>query len=353
MKIGACGRGDMNEGNATRRDVIALGLAALGSACAQQVQAGDRRPHDLPADDAPLALVSRHLQWTSAEDGIAIAAKAGFPSIAWTVRPGAHVAPDAVETELPRIVSRTRAAGLATPLIITAINDVDSPGAEAILATMQSLGIRLYRIGAPRYDYKREFAPQYAEFRARLQRLARLNARYGVTAVVHTHSYANTIGGSAWDLWMVLQDLDPDLVAINFDIGHVTAKGGAGWRDSLHAAHAHVRAFSVKDFHWVRRLDAGLGEWPWQTEFVRPGDGMVNFAAAFSYLKAIRFSGPIETYYEYKVEVPGRAAPVDMLGTDFGKWQLEMPREMFVSLLKRDVDFYKAAYAKAAPNLES
>ena len=35
-----------------------------------------------------------------------------------------------------------------------------------------------------------------------------------------------------------------------------------------------------------------------------------------------------------------------MLGTDFGKWKLEMPKSQFVSLLQRDVKFYNALLAE-------
>jgi L-ribulose-5-phosphate 3-epimerase len=168
----------------------------------------------------------------------------------------------------------------------------------------------------------------------------------------HTHSYANTIGGSGWDLWMLMRQLDPRYMGINFDIGHVTAKGGNGWRESIRAAHKHVLAVSVKDFHWVQKKVAG-DEWPWETVFVSPGQGMVNFNDFFAYLHSINFDGPIETYFEYKVDVPGLAAPMDMLGTDYGKWKLEMPEDAFRALLKRDVTFYKGHLRKAGFNVAS
>ena len=37
----------------------------------------------------------------------------------------------------------------------------------------------------------------------------------------------------------------------------------------------------------------------------------------------------------------------DMLGTDFGKWKLEMTRAQYTALLKRDVDFYTKALSDA------
>jgi hypothetical protein len=90
---------------------------------------------------------------------------------------------------------------------------------------MRSLGIRLYRAAAPRrYRYDAPIQPQFDAFRRKLESLVRLNQEYDVQAAFHTHSYADTIGGSAWDLWAVLRDLDPRYIGLNFDIGHVTAK---------------------------------------------------------------------------------------------------------------------------------
>ena len=68
---------------------------------------------------------------------------------------------------------------------------------------------------------------------------------------------------------------------------------------------------------------------------------MVDFTGMLSYFKSVGFGGPVELYQEYYVTVPGVAEPVNMLGTDYGKWQLEMP------LLRRDVDFYTKALTES------
>jgi len=73
------------------------------------------------------------------------------------------------------------------------------------------------------------------------------------------------------------------------------------------------------------------------------GEGMVDFSGMLSYFKSVGFAGPVELYQEYQVNVPGVAEPVNMLGTDFGRWKLEMPKAQYVSLLKRDVTFYTNA----------
>jgi hypothetical protein len=77
------------------------------------------------------------------------------------------------------------------------------------------------------------------------------------------------------------------------------------------------------------------------------GEGMVDFKSMLSYFKSTGFAGPVELYQEYSVTVPGVAEPVNMLGTDFGKWKLEMPKSQYLSLLKRDVSFYTGVMTEA------
>jgi hypothetical protein len=325
--------------------VLATGAGVPFSVESQEIVADPAKP--TPRKTPNLALVSRHIQWTDADHGIVVAKDAGFHAILWTVRRGAHIEPEQVETELPRVVGLTRAAGMATPMIITDIGDVASDRAEAILATMQQLGIQLYRAAAPRYDYDAPFPPQYAACKKKLAAVARLNEKYRTTAAFHTHSYANTIGGSAWDLWTLMTDLDPRYIGLNYDIGHVTAKGGAGWRESIRAVGPYLHSVSVKDFYWEKEPSVPAGQWPWRCRFVRPGDGMVDFSEFFRYLQSIGFQGPLENYFEYTVNVPGTDKPFDMLGTDYKKWNLAMPQETFVSYLKRDVSFYNSLWQEA------
>jgi sugar phosphate isomerase/epimerase len=334
-----------------RRALAMFALAAAPTSVAFSAENQERSASasiPTPRNKPLLSLVSRHIQWTDAENGITVAKEAGFPAILWTVRRGAHVEPEQVETELPRIVELTKASGMETPMIITNIGDVTSDHAEAILATMQKLGIGLYRAAAPRYDYNAPFEAQYSACKKKLAALAKLNEKYATTAAFHTHSYADTIGGSAWDLWMLMTDLDPRYIGLNYDIGHVTAKGGAGWRESIRAVGPYLHSVSIKDFYWEKEsTNVSTGQWPWRCHFVRPGDGMVDFPDFFRYLQSIGFQGPLENYFEYTVNVAGQEKPLDMLGTDYKKWKLEMSRAAFVGYLRRDVGFYDDVWHEA------
>ena len=280
------------------------------------------------------------------EEAVTVAAEAGCKAIAWTVRSGAHMEVENVERDLPKAVALAHKAGLQTPMLITAIVDAKSARAEAILETMRGVGIRYYRAPSFRYDYAQELEPQLEALKPRIESLVRLNQKYGTTAMYHTHSATGNIGGGVWDLWMILKQFDRQYVGLNYDLGHATIRGGTGWMETSHFAHAMVHGLSVKDFRWVKRA-GNRGSGAWSPEMVPPGEGMVDFKNMLAYFKSVGFAGPIELYQEYSVNVPGIAEPVNMLGTDLGKWKLEMPKSQYVALLKRDVDFYTGALTDA------
>src|SRR3954468_9504889 len=103
-------RAKQDRSNSSRREALTLLLSATASAASSRVAYAQGTAKPVVRDQPNLALVSRHLQWTDAETGIAVAKEAGFPAILWTVRRGAHIEPPQVEKELPRIVKLTRAA---------------------------------------------------------------------------------------------------------------------------------------------------------------------------------------------------------------------------------------------------
>jgi sugar phosphate isomerase/epimerase len=323
----------------SRRDVLkAMAAVPVASAVSAVAPA---RGAQRPGEPGRLALVSRHVQWADIEEGAAVAAEAGFTAIAWTCRPGAHILPENVERDLPRAMAAASRNGLAVPMLITAINTANAPRAEAILGSMRQAGITRYRAPNFRYDYSRDLIPQWEALKPQLAVLAELNEKYGTTAMFHTHSSQGSVGGGLWDLWLLVRDFAPSVLAINYDLGHAFVRGGTEWMQTARFAHRHVAALSVKDVHWVRRKDAAPGTWPWTPEFVPPGQGMVNFRDMFMYFKSAGFNGPIEVYYEYDVPLAdGRT--MNMLGTNYGTWQLEMPRAQFIAYLKRDLDFYRA-----------
>ena len=242
-----------------------------------------------------VSIFSKHLHFLDGEALATAAAQLGFDAIDLTVRRGGHVEPERVTRDLPRLASLIQKSHLDLSMLTTDIVDANSPFAEDILRTMQQLGIRYYRWGGFKYDYSHPLELQLEALKSRVASLAKLNRRYGTTAMYHTHSGVGMVGASIWDLHIILKDFDPNYVAINYDIAHATIEGGfGGWINSFEIAKPHIRGIAVKDFIWVK----GAGN-RWKAEFVPLGTGMVHLSEFFRMVKQSGFSGPVQLHFEY------------------------------------------------------
>jgi len=201
-----------------------------------------------------VGLFSRHLQWTNVERAIDVTRQIGFDAIEWAVRPGGHISPERVETDLPKVVESSRKAGLAVTMIATAILDARSPYAEAILRTAQGLGIRYYRGGMFRYDYHGDLEQQLDALKPRVATLVELNQKYGMTIAYHTHSGPGNIGGNVWDLWTVIKQFDPEIIA--FFLEH-RLRRGARLQNGKACGSIFFRTDLVE-----RRIDGHVGRGP-------------------------------------------------------------------------------------------
>jgi sugar phosphate isomerase/epimerase len=348
-----------------RREALkVLGSAPMLGAAAFAQRGGDRgRPQfDGPLTSSPtavaggkplLTLYSISLQWASYEEAADTAANAGWPAIGWTVRGGGHVLPENVRRDLPKAVAAAKKSGLHVPIIITPVRDSDYEYAEAYLDTMSKLGLRYYQ--APpfgQYDYTKDLQPQIDLWKPRVEKLAKLNEKYGTTAVYHMEGGAGNIGGGGWDLWLAVKDFDTKYVGMDMDLGHGTMKGGPEVWELFRFAHKNILSVASKDIRWAKKTDIPQGprrsdpstDWPWTADYVVPGTGMVNFKAAFEYMKSIGFSGSFLHYSEYFVNVPGRQEPVSLLRPNVPK---DVPKDLYIASLRRDYDFFAKMISQA------
>lgn len=250
-----------------------------------------------------ISIFSKHLQFVQGAELAKAAADLGFDGVDITVRKGGHIAPERVKETLPPLVATLRKQGLEVPMITTDIADADTPFTEDILRTASSLGIHHYRFGAFKYASDRPIPAQLDDFRARLEKLAKINAKYQTSAMYHTHSGVGLVGAPIWDLYIVMKDIDPKLIGINYDIGHATIEGGlGGWIDSWRVAGPHVRGIALKDFVWSK------GPRGWREQWTPIGEGMVHFPQFLGMVAESDFNGPVQVHYEYPLPESDRAA---------------------------------------------
>jgi sugar phosphate isomerase/epimerase len=139
----------------------------------------------------------------------------------------------------------------------------------------------------------------------------------------HTHSGVGLVGASIWDLYVVMRDLDPKLVGVNFDVAHATIEGGVGgWINSFRITGPHLRGIAVKDFVWARDAKG-----KWKEQWTPIGEGMVHWPEFWSMVKQAGFDGPLQVHFEYP---------------------LPEAREGTYAAMKRDLAALRAQLAKAA-----
>jgi len=296
-------------------------LLGAGTVWAASALAFDEKP----TPKLKVAIFSKHLHFLQGAELARAAKEVGFDGIDITVRKGGHVEPERVREDLPPLVSIIRKSGLEVPMITTDIVDADTPCTEDILKTMADLAIPRYRwmpSGALKYNYAEPYPPQLERLKPRIARLAALNARYKVGAMWHTHSGVGFVGANLWDIYLLLKDLDPKAVGVNYDVGHATIEGGmGGWINSFHIMGPYLRGIAVKDFYWAKDAKGA-----WKAQWTPLGEGMVHLAQFFGMVKEAGFDGPLQLHFEYPLG-----------GADGGKKMLSMPREEVLTAMKRDL----------------
>ena len=284
----------------SRAAVAGLTIGALGTA--SRAAAASTSPRREP--ELVIAVFSKHLQWLPFADVGPVIAESGFRAVDLTVRPGGHVLPERVEDDLPRAVETLRRSGLTVPMITTAITDARDPMTRRVLATARKLGVSHYRMGY--WTFPPDVAPLQAlrEMKPRAMALASLNRELGIRGGYQNH-VGTRVGGSVWDLGVILEGIEPDGLGVQYDIRHAVAEGGESWPVTLRMIAPHIDTIAVKDFHWARRADGR-----WQPRSVPIGDGMVSFPA---YLRQLLARGPLPpttVHFEYPpLEMDGGGGP--------------------------------------------
>ncbi len=259
-----------------------------------------------PADEAMTTHVfSKHLQFLDYAATARAAAEIGFDGVDLAVRPGGHVLPENVTTDLPRAVAAIRQVGLQAKLMTTAIMDTQPTLAVRVLETAQAQGIAHYRTDWLRYDRTNINLPESLKgYRQRLSALAKLNKRLDIVGCYQNHSGEHYVGAPVWDIATLLNEVDSPYLGSQYDIRHATAEGGQAWPLGLDLIHPHVNSIVIKDFRWEK-----VGE-QWKVVNVPLGEGMVDFPKFFSLLKKYDIRCPISVHFEY--ELPGEKETMDV-----------------------------------------
>jgi sugar phosphate isomerase/epimerase len=228
------------------------------------------------------------------------AREAGFDGLDLTLRPGGHVLPENAEVGLAEAKKLADAAGVAIPMVSTAVTATDSPHAESIFAAAAHYGARRLKLGYWEYRPFGTLARQIDEVRAKLATVIELGRKYRVLPCVHCHSGRLVAAGGPL-LYMVLRDFKPADVGAYVDPMHMTIEGGlSGWELGLDLLAPWIALVGVKNFRWLTAARDEKGQQRYRWEYTPLADGQAPLPEFMAYLRQLRYDGIVSLHSEYK-----------------------------------------------------
>ncbi|MGH9325919.1 MAG: sugar phosphate isomerase/epimerase family protein [Terriglobia bacterium] len=232
---------------------------------------------------------------------------AGFGGVDLTVRRQGHVLPERAATDLPKAVADIRDAGIEVPMITTELLSADDPTAEPIMSTASKLSIPYVKPGYYHYlkpgyygtkflnypyiDVLKEVNEAGEKFRG----LVALAAKHKIQVGYHNHPYY--IGAPIWDMFRVIEPLDPRWCGFYYDLSSATMEGGvSGWKISADLVMPRLKMVAAKDFTWKK-----VAPHQWRAELCPVGQGMSHWKTFLQTLARSNFHGPISLQQEQTI----------------------------------------------------
>ena len=307
-----------------------LGVLAAGGVGLPQLSRRQVSQNSQSSESMSLHVFSKHLQFLDYETTAQVAAEIGFDGVDLAVRPGGHVLPENVATDLPRAVEAIKGAGLQAQIMTTAIMNPQEGAAATILQTAKEVGITRYRTDWLRYNMDDINLPAVIDdFRQQLQALAQLNERTGMIGGYQNHAGDHYVGAPIWDIATLLREIDSEFLGSQYDIRHATVEGGLSWPLGLNLIHPYINVIVIKDFRW-EKVDG-----TWKVVNVPLGEGMVDFPRYFKLLKQYDIRCPISVHFEY--EMPEQREDLSE----------EERLAQTITVMKKDVDTLKQYLSEA------
>lgn len=252
--------------------------------------------------DLQICVFSKHLSWLPVPEMAEAVRETGFDGVDLAVRPGGHVEPDRVETDLPKAVEAITKTGLSCPMMVSGIHDPDDPTTETVIRTAAACGIRYYRMAY--LPYGESIRESLSEHRRTLSRLWELNEKHGIHGAYQNHA-GTRLGGPVWDIWELLRDLDPKWLGCQYDVRHAVVEGATSWELGMRLLADWIRCIAVKDAKWSEPSPGAF-----ETTNTPIGSGMVDWDRFLKILPTTSFEGAVSIHYEYPlIEGPPEELP--------------------------------------------
>jgi L-ribulose-5-phosphate 3-epimerase len=294
-----------------------------------------------------LCLFSKAVPQLNYQELARSAKQAGFDGIDLTVRGGGHVLPERAAADLPRAVGAIRDAGLKVPMITTELLSADDPTAEPIVSTASKLRIPYLKPGYY-YYLGTGYGTKFINYKfidvlkgldaagEKFRGLVALAAKHEIQVGYHNHPYY--IGAPIWDMFRVIEPLDPRWCGFYYDLCQATMDGGvSAWKISSDLVMPRLKMAAAKDFVWKK-----VGQHQWRAELCPMGQGMANWPEFARTLALANFHGPISLHEEYTI--PG-------VTDDQGRALSRTGVPTVMAVAKRNLDYLRSVIREAYEDL--
>ncbi|WP_339925863.1 TIM barrel protein [uncultured Cyclobacterium sp.] len=284
-------------------------------------------PNATKASPSPFYLFTKVLQWLPLEEVPQTVQSLGFDGIDLPVRRNGFFDRDQIKSKLPIIVKESEKLGLRRPVLTTDMNLNHMNEMDEFLRTISGEGVFDYRMGYLPFTTK-NIIKELKSLNASMKKLAELHEKHGVTG--HYQNHAGTrIGGSVWEIYHLLEGINPKHIGVQFDLRHATVEGYQSYENVFNMISDQITSFDLKDFVWGN-LD-GKGDKPINVPY---GEGNVKFELLQEHPG---FMGDIPKilHCEY-----------DLGGAEHGHKNPTVGKEVILSAIAKEVKVYKTTTYK-------
>ena len=279
-----------------------------------------------------LICFTKLLQPYGADELIAFARKTGLAGYDLTVRDGHPVTPETIGTDLVPFVGQLQDAGLHVPLATVGGQAMPpgDPATETAWAACAEAGIGMIKLGYWNWTRKGpHYWDQVESLRAELHQYAELAEKFGVKAVIHTHSahpwgtppvLTSYYGLNASSLMHLIADIDPRHVGAYIDPAHLSLNGEP-LEQVLDILKDRVTIVAVKNMVYHSTLDGDTTVW--NHEACPLPQGLVDWRKAVASLRAVGYDGWLNLHAEYNVRYAPVVAGGGREGTAPQSWEVD------------------------------
>ncbi|MEX2569103.1 MAG: TIM barrel protein [Cyclobacteriaceae bacterium] len=271
---------------------------------------------------SPLYLFTKVLQWLPLEDVPKAVKDMGMEGVDLPVRKNGFFDTPDIKSRLPIIVAQSENLGLSTPILTTDMN-IDRLGEmEEFLKVLAGEGIQHYRMGYLSFS-SQKIKNELSKLNSTMKKAAELHEKYSVTGHYQNHA-GSRVGGSVWELYHLLEGINPDHIGVQFDLRHAAVEGYRSYENIFYLISDQIKSFDLKDFVWGK--PSGKEDTPINVPL---GEGNVDFKLLLKHPQFKSKEIPKILHVEY-----------DLGGAEHGNKNPSVGEKKIFSSIQKDVMVY-------------